>query len=164
MARDVTGRRRWRFAGGHALFSAALVVLVAAAPPEGLFVRHLPEGVPDLKRWTKASGAADLSDGTRLEYELYYDPGRADYEVIRYRLSGWDGGEGGPYSANERMQWQAKLKDLRRYECEKQATGGCRWRELPKDSREYAREVQVVMWVLGLHRRLLYEREAGAWK
>ena len=143
------------------MFTAAFVALVAAAAPAGGFVKHLPEGVPDLARWSKASGSAEVEQGTSLEYELYYDPRRANYEVIRYRLSGWNGGGEGPYSANERLQWQSQVKELRRYECEPSPSGGCRWRELPRDGAEYRREVHIVMWVLGLHNRLLHEREAG---
>ena len=161
LARTRRGGRRWRLSGGHVLSSCALVLLVTPPPPTP-FASHLPAEVPDLGRWDKASGSAELRDGTFLEYELYFDPARAGYELIRYRLSGWDGGEDGPpYSANERLQWQAQLKDLRRYECEPLGSGGCRWREFEKNTEQYKREVQVVMWVLALHRRLLYEREAG---
>lgn len=157
-------RRRspWRLAGGHVLLSAVFVGVLAAAPPGGGFVRHLPEGVPDLARFSKASGSAEMENGSTLEYELYYQAHRGNYEIIRYRLSGWDGGgSGAPYSTNERLQWQAQVKELRRYVCEPAATG-CRWRELPKDGDEYRRELEVVMWVLSLHRRLLYEREAAS--
>jgi hypothetical protein len=157
----VRHRRPWRVAGGHALFTAAFVALVASAAPAGGFVDHLPEGVPDLGRLSKASGSAELENGTSLEYELYYDTRRGNYEIIRYRVSGWDGGGEGPYSANERLQWQAQVKDVRRYECEPSASGGCRWRELARSGAEYRREVRIVMWVLGLHNRLLHEREEG---
>ncbi|HET8645643.1 MAG TPA: hypothetical protein VFO85_09160, partial [Vicinamibacteria bacterium] len=107
-ARKVPLRRRWHVPGGHMLLSLSLAALVAAAP-QGGFVGHLPEGVPGLERWNKASGSAQLENGASIDYELYYDSGRADYELIRYRISGWDGGGGPPYSSNEKMQWQVHV-------------------------------------------------------
>ena len=142
------------------MLSGALVMLAAGGLRTLPFTTELPPGVPELDRWTKASGSAEM-EGTLLQYELYYNPGRADYEVIRYRLTGRSAQDGEPYSPNERMQWQAALKDLRRFECEPLFAGGCHWRELDKKSPEYARELGMVLRVLGLHRRLLYEREAG---
>jgi hypothetical protein len=153
-------RLRRIFSGRHAMLSGALVVLAAGGLRPLAFTRELPPGVPELSRWNKASGSEEL-DGKLLQYELYYDNGRSDYELIRYRLTGGSADDGLPYSPNERMQWQAALKDLRRFECEPLAAGGCAWRELDKKSPEYARELRMVLRVLGLHRRLLYEREAG---
>ena len=142
----------------HALFSGALVALLAASPPELTFTRELPPGVPELARWSKSSGSVE--DGaSSLKYELYYDPNRANYEVIRYRITGWNGGQGPAYSSNERLQWQAAQKDLRRFECEPRGSGGCSWRELTKDTPEYRREVPVIMRVLSVHNRLLRDRE-----
>jgi hypothetical protein len=139
---------------------AMLFALSANTPRVMPFTTLMPAEMPPLSRWTKASGGAPLDNGaTYLQYELYYDPGRADYEVIRYRLTGWDGDAAGPYSSDERLQWQAALKNLRRYKCEPVAGGACRWRELDKKGPEYARELQVLLWVLELHRRLLWERE-----
>ena len=142
----------------HALFSGVLVALAAGGLGPLPFTTELPPEVPALSRWNKASGSAEI-DGTLLQYELYYNNGRAYYEVIRYRFTGAGMAGGQPYSSNERLQWQAALKDLRRYECEPQETGGCRWREMDKKSQEYARELEMVLRVLGLHRQLLYERE-----
>jgi hypothetical protein len=142
-------------------YLSLLLALVAQGGPRSLpFNNDLPAEVPPLSRWSKASGSAPL-EGAFLQYELYYQPSRADYEVIRYRLTGWSGGGSGPYSGDERLQWQAALKDLRRYVCEPQAAGGCAWRELDRKGPEYARELQVLMWVLNTHRRLLYERESA---
>lgn len=153
-------RLRRILTGGHAVFSGALVALAGAGLRPLPFTTELPPGVPALSNWTKASGSAEM-DGTLLQYELFYNPGRADYEVIRYRLTGKSAEGEPPYSPNERLQWQAALKDLRRFECEPLAAGGCRWREFDKKGPEYARELGMVLQVLGLHRRLLFEREAG---
>lgn len=159
--RPAVPRRARGLAGGHVLFSGVFVVLVAASPA-AQFTKHLPQGVPDLAGFSKASGSAELDNGGSLEYELYYRPDRANYEIIRYRVTGVaDGGDGRPYSPNERLQWQAQVKELRRYECEP-AAGDCRWRELPRDGEDYRREVGVVLKVLDLHRRLLFEREGGS--
>ena len=142
------------------MLSGALVVLATGSLRPLPFTKELPPGVPHLSRWTKASGSEEL-DGKLLQYELYFNPGRSDYEVIRYRLTGGIAADGQPYSANERLQWQAALKDLRRFECEPLVAGGCHWRELDRKGPEYARELGMVMRVLGLHRRLLYQRESG---
>jgi hypothetical protein len=145
------------------LLHAGMLMALAAGGPRALpFTNELPAEVPPLTRWQKASGSSPLDGGaTFMQYELYYDPGRSDYEVIRYRLTGWSGDAAGPYTEHERLQWQAALKNLRRYVCEPQSAGGCRWRELDKKDAEYARELPVLMWVLNLHRRLLYEREGA---
>lgn len=141
----------------HILFSVTLVALLAASPPDTGFSKDLPPGVPDLGRWSKSSGS--MEDGTRsMQYELYYSPSRANYEVIRYRITGWSNG-GTAYSSNERLQWQVAQKDLRRFECEPRTSGGCAWRELSKDTPEYRREVPMIVWVLSVHNRLLHDRE-----
>ncbi len=158
-----TAVKGWRLAQRHALFSSALIVLLAAAPATLPFARNLPPEVPDLSRLTRSSGSAEMEEGrVSLQYELYFDPGRSNYEIIRYRLAGWDGGGDGPYSSNERLQWQAAQRDLRRYECAPRPSGDCTWLELQKDTPEYRREVQVIMSVLALHRTLLHEREDTA--
>ena len=155
--------RGWRVPHAHALFSGALVVLVAAAPANLPFARHVPPEVPDLSRLNKSSGSAEMEDGrVSLQYELYFDAGRSNYEIIRYRLTGWDGGGDGPYSSNERLQWQAAQRDLRRYECAPRPSGDCTWLEMGKDTPEYRREVPIILRVLGLHRALLHEREDAA--
>jgi hypothetical protein len=155
--------KRWRLAHRHAAFSAALVVLLAAAPATPPFARHLPPQLPDLSRLTRASGSAEMEEGrVSLQYELYFDPNRSNYEIIRYRLAGWDGGGDGPYSSNERLQWQAAQRDLRRFECTPRPSGDCTWLELGKDTPEYRREVSVIMRVLSLHRTLLHDREGAA--
>jgi hypothetical protein len=161
---SVLERLRWLLPGGHVFSSVVLVALASAklAARELPFAAVLPQGVTALSRLVKASGSAELDGGaTFLQYELYYEPGRANYEVIRYRLTGWHWDPAGPYSSNERLQWNPTQNDLRRYECEPVAGSGCRWRELDKTRPEYARELQVVVWVLNLHRRLLFERENG---
>jgi hypothetical protein len=143
------------------LFAGALVALLAASPPPATsFTRELPPGVPDLGRWSKASGTAETEDGKALQYELFYDPHRSNYEVIRYRVTGWDGGGGPAYTSNERLQWQAAQKDVRRFECEARPSGGCTWRQLDQKKPEYHREMPVVLWVLSVHNQLLHEREA----
>jgi hypothetical protein len=144
-----------------ALLHAGLLIALAAGQPRALpFTSELPSEVPPLSNWSKASGSSALDGGaTFLQYELYYQPSRAYYEVIRYRLTG-GGEQAGSYSEDERLQWQAAQKDLRRYVCEPGA-GGCRWRELEKKGPEYAHELGLLMRVLNLHRRLLEERDGA---
>ena len=116
--------------------------------------------MPDLAAFSKASGSVELEDGKgTLRYELYYKPNRSEYEVIRYRLVGWDGGGGPSYSSNERLQWQAAQKDVRRFECEPSQTGACSWHEMAKTAPEYRRELPIILWVLNVHNRLLHARE-----
>jgi hypothetical protein len=138
-----------------------VLVLGLAAPPGREVAHLLPPGVPDVSRWEKSSGSAEMDERKALmQYELYLNPGgSAGYEVIRYRIVGWEDGRGGPpYSSSERLQWQASQKDLRRYSCEPAAGGGCRWREVAKDSEEYRREAFVILWILGVHRALVERR------
>lgn len=144
------------------MFALLMMAPAAAAGGQG-FVAELPEGVPNPAGWEKVSGSAELDTGAAVSYEFYVHPHRrARYEVIRYRVEGWEDGRGGaPYRSTERLQWQAGDRDLRRYECEPQSGGGCRWRQLDQDSAEYRNEVPVVLWVLDVHRRLLRERDAG---
>lgn len=151
---------RWRLPGGHVLCATVLVSLVAA-PEETRFTTELPGDVPNVSLWTKVSGSAELADGTAsVQYEMYVNPaGSGGYELIRYRITGWDGGRGGPpYSSNERLQWQAAQKDLRRYECEAHGPYRCVWRQLGNNTIEYHREMPVILWVLGLHQSLLESR------
>jgi hypothetical protein len=157
MGAAVTWGRR-----GHVIFAGALVALLAASPPETGFTKVLPPGVPDLGRWSKSSGSAETEDGTSLQYELYYHANRSNYEVIRYRVTGWKGGGGPPYSSNERLQWQVAQKDLRRFECEPRQSGGCAWKELDKKAPEYHRELPIILWLLSVHNQLLHKREDEA--
>jgi hypothetical protein len=156
--------RAWRLPGGHSLGIGAFVLVVAAAADTLPFASHLPDAMPDVSHWTKVSGSAELDDGTAaMQYELYVNPGgSAAYELIRWRITGWDGGRGGaPYSSDERLQWQVAQKDLRRYQCEPQPAGRCNWRELTKDTREYHAEMPMVLWVLSVHQALLRSRAGG---
>ncbi|HEY7409628.1 MAG TPA: hypothetical protein VII13_02740 [Vicinamibacteria bacterium] len=129
------------------------------------FSAALPPGVPDLSGYERITGGtAFRNSSVSISYELYVNPRYGSrYEVIRYRVAG-AGAEvpGGDYPSAERLQWQAGEKDLRRWECqEAAAVARCRWRELSKGSVEYDRETGVILWLLGLHRRLLEERDRG---
>lgn len=156
-------RRWWRRFHGPAVAAAVLGLAAAAALPVAQgFALHLPAGLPDISRWQKVSGSAALTDGSAaVTYEFYVNPARAArYDVIRYRIVGWDGGAGGPpYRPTERLQWQAGDNDLRRYECMPGQAEGCAWREIERNSTEYHREMPVILWVLNVHRGLLEERE-----
>lgn len=145
--------------------AVALLVFLVSPPPQGRqFTRTLPEEMPSLEGWEKITGEAEL-DNPRMavHYEFYVNPGhRALYEVVRYRieLEGSVAGEDG-YQPTERLQWQAGEKILRRFECQEGAEGPCHWREIEVGSLEYDRETGVILWLYGLHRRLLQERDQG---
>jgi hypothetical protein len=147
-----------RLPGGHSLCVGALALSVAwSGPPP--FTPQLPKEMPDVSRWRKSSGSAELADGSAsVQYELYVNPdGSGGYELIRWRITGWDGGRGGaPYSSNERLQWQVAQKVLRRYQCDDVGGERCVWREMMKDTEEYHREMPVILWVLSVHQRLAY--------
>jgi hypothetical protein len=138
-----------------------LLAAAAALPLAQGFTSHLPPELPDTSGWEKVSGSAELTDrSASVTYEFYVHPQRAArYDVIRYRIVGWDGGPGGPvYRPTERLQWQAGSNDLRRYECVPGGPHGCEWRQLVRGSDEYHREMPVVLWVLSVHRGLLQDR------
>lgn len=155
-------RRWWPRLRDAALALAVLMLAAAAALPVAQgFALHLPAGLPDTSGWQKVSGSAELTDSSAsVAYEFYVNPARAArYDVIRYRIVGWDGGRGGPpYRPTERLQWHAGDNDLRRYECMPRAEG-CAWREIERNSAEYHQEVPVIVWVLNVHRGLLQQRE-----
>ena len=158
----LASRRWWRRLRGPAAGAAVLVLAAAAALPVAQgFALHLPAELPDLSAWQKVSGSAALTDGSAsVTYEFYVNPTRAArYDVIRYRIVGWDGGPGGsPYRPTERLQWQAGDNDLRRYECSPGEGDGCVWRQIERNTPEYHREMPVILWVLNVHRGLLEER------
>jgi hypothetical protein len=151
-----------RKAAAVSLLVLALVPLPTVIP----FAATLPDGLPSMLGWEKITGEADLENPRlRLQYEFYVNPVRpALYELIRYRVTLPDGTAGADdYPAREKLQWQAGQKDLRRFECGPVAEprSPCRWRELVQGSAEYRREVGVILWLYGVHRRLLLERDAA---
>ena len=140
---------------------AVSVVLLALAPLPHLlpFMATLPEGLPSTQGWEKLSGAADLDDPRlRLEYEFYVNPRRRGvYELVRYRVTLPLGtAHADDYPALEKVQWHESEKNLRRFECGPGADSlaPCLWRELAPGSAEYHREVPVILWLYGVHRRL----------
>jgi hypothetical protein len=146
---------------------AVSVVLLALAPIEPVlpFVATLPEGLPSLQGWEKVAGAADLEDPRlRVEYEFYVNPRRRGvYELIRYRVILPVGtANADDYPALEKLQWHKAEKELRRFECGPGADplAPCHWRELVQGTAEYHREVPVILWLYGVHRRLSEGRSA----
>lgn len=144
-----------------------LVLALIPLPPLLPLAATLPEGLPSMQDWEKITGEADLENPrVRVQYEFYVNPVRpALYELIRYRITLPEGtADADDYPAREKLQWQAGQKDMRRFVCGPGAepAAPCRWRELVQGSAEYNREVAVILWLYGLHRRLLDERERTA--
>jgi hypothetical protein len=145
--------------------AAVALLVVALMPVRGVlpFVPTLPAGLPDMDGWERITGDALLDEPRlRVQYEFYVNPLRPGlYELIRYRVTLPQGPTGAEdYPPIEKLQWQAGQKDMRRFECGP-ATGhgsACQWRELVQGSAEYHREVPVILWLYGVHRRLLLER------
>jgi len=147
----------------------AIALLMGLAPSAwgSDFAHSLPPGIPYFAKWEKSEAEVEL-DQLRLSvhYELYVSPARYGiYEIVRYRIQG-PGLVGGDDFGNgaEKLQWDRGERDLLRFECTPPAAaapGPCRWRELEKGSADYRREAWVTLWVYGLHRRLLFERDAN---
>lgn len=124
------------------------------------FTPHLPDGVPDVSRWEKATGSAELGEPRYLvEYELYVSPTRSGvYGLTRYRFSR----VGAAQPASEKLQWDRDGRDVRRYECAPSDAAHrqpCQWRELPRGSAEYIGELGSLMSVYNLHVVLLRQRD-----
>jgi hypothetical protein len=124
------------------------------------FSPRLPDGVPDVSRWQKSSGSAELgSPRVTIDYELYVSPARpAVYSLTRYRIT--------PRQASQRqyekLQWDKDGREVHRYECAPVAPGRahpCRWREFAKGSAEYDGELGGLLSVYSLHSSLLWRRE-----
>jgi len=143
----------------------ASVLLLLGCRSGGYFVSYLPEALPDVSKWEKMSGSAEIKnpDG-RLEYELFVNPVRlGQYSLSRYRFSPrlQSSRDAYPSSANEKLQWDRDGRDVRRFEC---LGGGrkCDWRELPKGLAAYDSELAALLRVYALHSELLYQREQRA--
>lgn len=145
-------------AGAAAVLALATGPLAAMAP----FSAELPRGVPAAAHgWELISGDLEFENPRlSVQYEFYVNPVRpAIYEVVRYRVV-----ELGPvaeyrrYAPTEKLQWDRDGRDLRRYECVPASRGGCAWREMEKGGEEYLREVPVLLWLYGIHRRVARER------
>ena len=125
------------------------------------FAARLPPELPDLHGWEKSSGHAELEGPRRtIDYVLYVSPQRPSvYSVTRYRVS--EPGRAG--ATHEKLQWDRDGRDVRRYECASDESGGsrpCRWREFSPGSREYDGELSTIVAVYFLHAELLNRREA----
>ena len=152
---------------------AWVVALALAVPARGdlSLAPAFPPGVPEVAGWERIEGEADLADpDLSVRYEFYVRPGRlASYEVVRYHFAGPAAQQYGLY---ERLQWDVDGRVLHRYECrvpekppEGRATrageGACEWRELARETQAFQSGTGVLLWLYGLHRRLLAERDAG---
>ena len=140
---------------------AALALLLAALPlwPGSSFPGPLPDGMPRLQTWEKFSGEALLGDpGLRVRYELYVNPKRpAVYELVRYRVSRADGVATDEHPGLEKVQWHAGTNDFRRFACDPDVAPArpCSWRRMRPETAEFAREVPMIVWIYGAHRRSL---------
>ena len=143
--------------------AAALLLLLAACASGGhRFEVRLPPELPDISRWERSAGRAQLgAPGGSVDYELYVSPARPSvYSVTRYRLSD---AAAGP--ANEKLQWDRDGRDVRRYECVPDAgAAACRWQEFAHGSREYNGELSTLVAVYFLHAELLHRRAGEPWR
>src|SRR5688572_12868961 len=101
--------------------AVSLLVLALLPLPRLLpLAPTLPKGLPSLQDWEKITGEFDLENPRlRVQYEFYVNPVRPGlYELIRYRVTLPEASAGASdYPALEKLQWQAGLKDMRRFEC-----------------------------------------------
>jgi hypothetical protein len=145
-------------AGATAVLALATGPFAALAP----FSAELPRDVPTATSgWERISGDLEFeSPRISVQYEFFVNPARpAIYELVRYRIV-----ELGPvvesrrYPTTEKLQWDRDGRDLRRFECMPAPRSGCAWREMEKGTPDYLREVPVLMWLYGMHRRVSRDR------
>ena len=145
------------------LLAAALLACVGCGLSASRFSYTLPADIPSLEGWEKSEARAELDGPSRVvEYQLFVRPGRgATYEVIRYRITYADPDESvrAGYAPNERLQWDLNGRTLRRFELVPTAQGA-HWEELSRGSQRYSRETGVILGLMGLHRELLFLRDA----
>jgi hypothetical protein len=142
----------------RALTAAILALGAGPVAEPAHFSASVPEGTPSVLGWERIAGELEVaSPHVLLQYEFYVNPERqAAFEVVRYRIT--DLGavpEGRRFPATEKLQWDLDGRDLRRWECVPHPDSGCRWREMGKDSLDYAREVPVILWIYGQYRRVM---------
>jgi hypothetical protein len=143
---------------GKASAVALLVLSLQPLPAHAPFAATLPAGLPSLRGFERITGDVELqSPRLRVEYEFYVNPRRPGvYELVRYRVTLPPGSPDAlDYPRVEKLQWHATTNVMRRFECDPAAdpASPCRWRELAQGSREYHREVPVILWLYGLHLR-----------
>jgi hypothetical protein len=142
---------------------AASLLACASCGSTIRFFYPLPVGVPSIEGWEMSEARAEFDHPRRVvEYQLFVSPKRnATYEVIRYRVTYADPADRVRlrYTANERLQWDLDGRKLRRFEL-MPGTQGAHWEELTAGSERYTRETGVILSLLGLHRELLFRREA----
>ncbi|HET7747620.1 MAG TPA: hypothetical protein VFM29_09995 [Vicinamibacteria bacterium] len=161
---------------GKWIATTALILVGASpaiAPRLGV---SLPPDLPALDDYERITGELEVaSPHTLVQYEFFVNPRRqALYEVVRYRVTPLGTAANGP-RVTEKLQWDRGPRDLRRYECvpalaDRPATAaarraatrdGCTWQEMPKDSSGYFEQTATLMWLYGLHRRVVMEREGA---
>ena len=144
---------------------AAAILALATGPLDAVspFVRAVPDGLPDFRGWERISGDVQLtSPRVTVQYEFFVNPERpVIYEIVRYRVVEMDAVEGRRYAASEKLQWDRNGRDLRRFECADSPGGGCAWREMARTGEEYRGEAPVLLWLYGLHSRLVRDRAQG---
>jgi hypothetical protein len=147
----------------------AVAVLAVTSTPLAVahFSRDVPPGIPSVRGWERITGDLHFqSPRVAVQYEFYVNPARpAIYEVVRYRFFdlGPDRKDEQRYPTTEKLQWDRDGRDLRRFECVANGAGGagCAWHEMEKGGEDYLREVPVLLWLYGAHRRTIQERAAS---
>ena len=150
-----------------ALTAAVLALGAGPVAEPAHFAKGVPAGVPSVAGWERISGELELADPhVSVQYEFYVNPERlAAYEVVRYRITERSSVVASRrYAATEKLQWDRDGRDVRRWECMPAAGRGCDWREMARDTKEYIREVPVLLWLYGQHQRKMAaarRRQAG---
>jgi len=122
------------------------------------FTSRVPPELPAFQGWERITGDIEVeSPRLAIQYEFFVNPKRqASYEVVRYRIVQLDAPADRPYATTEKLQWDRDGRDVRRFECVAKSSG-CAWREMEKGSSDYLREVPVILWIYGLHRKAALE-------
>jgi hypothetical protein len=127
------------------------------------FNAPMPDGTPPIGSWEKVAGDTVVGKPElRVQYEFYVNPRRPGlYELIRYRVSRADGSATATHPGLEKVQWHAGTNDFQRFECGpgKDGPAPCRWRWMRPGSDEHQREVPTILWVYGVHSRLVARGE-----
>lgn len=158
---------------GKWIATAALVVLGASPAVIPRLGVTFPVGLPAVEGWERITGELEVAEPhTLVQYEFFVNPRRqALYEVVRYRITPL-GPAPGAEPVTEKVQWDRGRRDLLRFQCVpvpralrsgagRAAPDGCAWQEMAKGSPAYVGETATLMWLYGLHRRVVLEREAG---
>ena len=145
------------------MVKAALIGVLLSAlfsvPSPIAFNAPMPDGTPAIGWWERAAGeVVEGEPRVRVQYEFYVNPRRPGlYELIRYRVSRADGSATATHPGLEKVQWHAGTNDFQRFECGpgRDHPASCHWRWMRPGTAEHHGEVPTILWLYGVHSRLL---------